>query len=115
MTQKGDKVLLKNLENISPLPKEVISFLYELIQNEKVEKIIVFGSRAFGDYEAYSDLDLAIDAPKMQKYEWLKLKEYVTYDLKTVIRVSLVFYSTNPIKLKENIIRMGKIIYARHS
>lgn len=107
--------MLKNLENISPLSEEIISFLSEITLNEKIERIIVFGSRAFGDYETYSDLDLAIDAPTMEKHEWLKLKEYVTYDLRTVLRISLVNYSTNPVKLKESINQTGKIIYVRRS
>lgn len=107
--------MLKNLEKISPLSEEIISFLSEITMNEKVERIIVFGSRAFGDYEKYSDLDLAIDAPTMEKYEWLKLKEYVTYDLRTVLRISLVNYSTNPVKLKESINLTGKIIYVKRS
>lgn len=105
--------MLQNLEQISPLSEEIITFLSSITLNEKIERIIVFGSRAFGDFEQYSDLDLAIDAPKMEKYEWLKLKEYVIYDLRTVLRISLVHYSTNPIKLKESINKTGKIIYAR--
>ena len=107
--------MLQNLENISPLSEEIISFLSEISLNKKVEKIIVFGSRALGDYEKYSDLDLAIEAPSMQKYEWLKLKEYVTYDLRTVLRISLVNFSTNPPKLKERINQTGKIIYVKQS
>lgn len=105
--------MLINLENISPLSEEIIGFLADMTRNKKVERIIVFGSRAFGDYEKYSDLDLAIDAPTMQKYEWQKLKEYVTYDLRTTLRISLVHYSSNPIKLKERITQTGKTIYVR--
>ena len=103
-----------NLQNISPLSPEIISFLEELTLNKNVERIIVFGSRALGDYEEYSDLDLAIDAPKIQKYEWLKLKEYSIYDLRTVYKISLVHYSTNPENLKESINQNGKIIYVKH-
>ncbi len=106
--------MLKNLKNISPLAVEIISFLNNIILNNKIERIIVCGSRAFGDFEQYSDLDLAIDAPNITKYEWLKLKEFVTYELRTVVRVSLVHYSSNPQKLKERIIITRKIIYARH-
>lgn len=101
-------------ENISPLPFEIISFLEKLILNEKIERIIVFGSRAIGDYEDYSDFDIAIDAPKISKYEWLKIKEYSIYDLRTIYRVSLVNYSTNPDNLKESINQKGKTIYGRH-
>ncbi len=107
--------MLQNLENISPLSDEIILFLTDITSNENIDRIIVFGSRAFGDYEPYSDLDLAIDAPKLKKYEWLKLKEFVTYDLRTILRISLVQYSSNPQKLKDRITQTGKIIYARQS
>ncbi len=105
--------MLKNLENISPLSETVISFLENISINKKVNKIVVFGSRAFGDFEKYSDLDLAIDAPSMIKYEWLKLKEFAIYDLNSFIKVSLVFYSNNPDNLKDRINKTGKIIYER--
>lgn len=107
--------MLQNLENISPLSENVITFLSTISQNENVDRIIVFGSRAFGDYERYSDLDLAIDAPNMTKLEWLKLKEYAIYDLNAFIKVSLVHFSSNPAKLKSRITQTGKIIYARQS
>ena len=105
--------MLRNLELISPLSDEVISFLSTISKLDSVHRIIVFGSRAFGDYEIYSDLDLAVDAPEMNKYEWLKLKEYAIYDLNAFIKVSLVHYSTNPDKLKDRINQTGKIIYER--
>jgi predicted nucleotidyltransferase len=105
--------MLINLEYISPLPEEIISFLHRIALNDNIERIIVFGSRALGDYEFYSDIDLAIDAPQMEKYEWQKLKEYVTYDLRTVLRISLVNYSTNPMKLKERINKTGKVLYVK--
>ncbi len=107
--------MLKNLEHISPLSETVVSFLASISRRETVNRIIVFGSRAFGDYEKYSDLDLAIDAPTMTKYEWLKLKEFAIYDLNSFIKVSLVFYSTNPVNLKDRINKTGKIIYERQS
>lgn len=107
--------MLKNLDQISPLSEIIISFLYTISKQESVEKIIVFGSRAFNDYEKYSDLDLAVDAPSMTKYEWQKLKEFAIYELNSFIKVSLVHYSTNPEKLKERINQTGKIIYERQS
>lgn len=102
---------LRDLHKISPLSEEVVSFLVSMAKNRNVNKIIVFGSRAFGDYETYSDLDLAVDAPTIAKTEWLKLKEYVTYDLRASIKISLVHYSTNPVKLKDRITQTGIVIY----
>lgn len=107
--------MLQNLERISPLSIEVLNFLNNLSLNEKVNRIIVFGSRAIGDYEKYSDLDVAIDATNLSKSEWLKMKEFAIYDLKTVLRISLVDYSTNPPKLKERITQTGIIIYEKRS
>jgi predicted nucleotidyltransferase len=107
--------MLKNLECISPLSENVISFLATISRQESVRRIIVFGSRALGDYEEYSDLDLAVDAPDMTKSEWLKLKEFAIYDLDAFIKVSLVYYATNPDKLKDRINQTGKIIYERQS
>jgi uncharacterized protein len=107
--------MLQNLESISPLSENELNFLASISKTESVERIIVFGSRAFGDYEKYSDLDLAIDAPNMTRLDWLKLKEFAIYDLNSFIKVSLVHYSTNPINLKKRINQTGKIIYARQS
>lgn len=105
--------MLKNLEKISPLSYNVRSFLIKMARTKSVNRIIVFGSRSLGDYEKYSDLDVAIDAPKMTKMEWFKLKEFAIYDLNAFIKVSLVNYNTNPIQLKERINQTGKIIYGR--
>jgi uncharacterized protein len=105
--------MLRNLDQISPLPNEIVSFLNDVTLNKDIERILVFGSRAQGDYETYSDVDLAIDAPNISKIEWLKMREYVTYDLRTVLKISLVHYSTNPINLKERIINTGKEIYVK--
>ena len=104
-----------NLEHISPLPKSAIDFLIHTASRETVKKLIVFGSRAIGDYEDFSDLDLAIEAPLLEKIEWLKMKEFLTYDLNSLIKISIVNYSTNPPKLKEQINQKGKIIYEQQS
>lgn len=103
------------LNHISPLSKSVIDFLIFISTKKEVQKMIIFGSRAIGDYEEYSDLDLAIEAPSLDKMEWLKLREYSIYDLKTLIRISIVNFSTNPQKLKERINLTGKTIYEQHS
>lgn len=87
------------------------SFIENLALNKYVDKIILFGSRARDDFEEYSDIDLAVDCPTMPKYDWLKLKEFVTYDLNIFIRISLVTFHNNPQELKERIIKTGIILY----
>lgn len=51
--------MLQNLEKISPLSDNIIQFIMKIASEKCVDRIIVFGSRSFGDYEKYSDLDLA--------------------------------------------------------
>lgn len=102
---------LRNLDKASPLSQEVVCFLNSLSENRYVNRLIIFGSRAIGDFELYSDLDLAIDAPRIPRFDWLKLREYTTYDLRAFIKISLVHFSTNPKKLRERIVKTGLIIY----
>ncbi|OMQ12887.1 nucleotidyltransferase domain-containing protein [[Flexibacter] sp. ATCC 35103] len=102
-----------NLTHISPLPTSVIEFIESLAKNINVNRIIVFGSRANSDYNKYSDLDLAIDAPSITKIEWLQIKEYAYYDVRTVIQISLIHYNINPLRLQNQILTTGKIIYVK--
>ena len=105
--------MVLNLSDISPLPISVVEFLKELTQNILIERLIIFGSRAMGDYEEYSDLDLAIDAPQMGRGEWIQLKENAYYNVKSVLQISLVNFAQNPERLKKRMIQEGKVIYER--
>jgi len=107
--------MLKNIDKISVLPYHVVRFLEIVALDGNVDRIIIFGSRAFGDHEEYSDLDIAIDGEKLTKMNWLKLREFVSYDLRCVLRVSIVNYFSNPDKLKQRIIQTGIIIYEKQS
>ncbi|MDF0715755.1 nucleotidyltransferase domain-containing protein [Muricauda sp. 334s03] len=101
------------LSEISPLPNSVIEFLTKTASIEQVDRMIVFGSRAFLDHENYSDLDLAIDAPLITKKEWIILKEIAYYEVRTVLQLSLVHWNSNPVRLQEHIVKTGKIIYVK--
>jgi len=103
-------MLLDRLESIGA---REYAFIEELSMNRNVEKIILFGSRSRDDYENYSDIDLAVECPKMPKFEWLKLKEYVTFDLNIFIRISLVPYHLNPKVIKNRILNAGIILYEK--
>jgi len=67
-----------NLNYISPLPVTVVNFLHQLSCHEKVNRLIIFGSRACGDYDKYSDIDLAIDAKRFNREEWITVMGSVT-------------------------------------
>lgn len=101
---------LERLESIGDIEH---TFIEQLSMNTYVDRIILFGSRSRDDYEKYSDVDLAVECPNMSKFEWLKLKEFVTYDLNIFIRISLVPFHSNPCDIKERILNTGIVLYEK--
>lgn len=99
------------LSGVSPLPDTVIDFISDISNIDEVNRIIIFGSRACGDYEKYSDVDLAIDAEGLGHEGWVKLRERAYYEVRTVLQISVVNYFKNPDRLKNRILENGKIIY----
>ena len=105
-----DEMKLERLESIGEIEH---SFIEQLSMNINVVRIILFGSRSRDDYEKYSDVDLAVECPNMSKFEWMKLKEFVTYDLNIFIRISLVPFHSNPAEIKERILKSGIVLYEK--
>ncbi|PHS30501.1 MAG: toxin-antitoxin system, toxin component [Sulfurovum sp.] len=89
----------------------VINFLHELTGHGKINRLIIFGSRACGDYDAYSDVDLAIDAENFDRKDWVTLKEVAYYEVRTVLQISIVNFVRNPNRLQNRILEDGFIIY----
>ncbi|WP_342509351.1 nucleotidyltransferase domain-containing protein [Sporosarcina sp. FSL K6-2383] len=44
-------------------------------QYPEVETILLFGLRAYGDFNRLSDIDLAVKAPGLSEMQWLLLAE----------------------------------------
>lgn len=107
--------MIKNLDLVSPLDNAVLDFIEKLTRDDNVEKLVVFGSRSKSDYERYSDLDLAVKFLKINNMKWLKYKEFLTYDINTTIKISLVDYINNPQKLREAIDNNGVVIYEQQT
>lgn len=103
--------MILNLDSVSPLKKEVIDFLTEMANNPKIEKLIIFGSRACGDYDQYSDIDLAVVAPGFTKADWVMLHARAIHEIRTVLRISIVNFVSNPERLQEQICKYGVVIY----
>lgn len=100
-----------DLKNISPLPEGVVYFLHDLCQDNLVEKLIVFGSRACGDYDKYSDVDLAVVAPHFIRADWVMLRAKAIHETRTVLKISIVNFLLNPPHLQERIYDNGVVIY----
>lgn len=82
-------------------------------ENKKINKIILFGSRAIGDNIDTSDIDLAFAAPGMTQEEWTSLTFAIEEALDTLLFLDLVKYEEAPDRLKEEINVQGKVLYCK--
>lgn len=78
----------------------------------QVEEVIIFGSRAKGNYKKGSDIDLAIKGEKCSASLALTLQSYINEELPIPYMVDIVDYnSLNHQELKEHIDRVGIVFY----
>jgi len=97
------------------LKEDIISKLTEVFEaNPKVDKALIFGSRAKGNYRRDSDIDIAIKGAAITLDDILKMQ--VQFEEKGVkFKIDLLYY--NGIKEKtviEHIDRVGIDIYVRY-
>ena len=78
-----------------------------------VEKIILFGSRARGDEQERSDIDIAIAGPGITREEWLEMREYVEENAETLLFIDLVRFETASDQMKDSMDREGVVLYER--
>ncbi len=74
--------------------------------------MILFGSRAIGDHEEHSDIDIAICGPSISRLEWARMRD-AAYNAKTLYWISIVHFDRNPTSLKERLSKTGDVIYVR--
>jgi predicted nucleotidyltransferase len=79
-----------------------------------VEKVISFGSRARGDEEERSDIDLAVVGPDITRDEWREMRDYVGEKARTLLFIDLLRFEHAPPDLQESIIKEGVTLYERH-
>lgn len=92
--------------------KSLIHQLCKIAQNyPEIHSIRLFGSRAYGDHNELSDIDLAIVAPKLTKMHWLLLTEQIESELDTLLKIDLVWYDNVSESLQKEIDRRNTILY----
>ncbi|MDX2050623.1 MAG: nucleotidyltransferase domain-containing protein [Rickettsiaceae bacterium] len=89
-------------------------FIKELKQLEFVEEIWLFGSRARGDNQERSDIDIAILCPKATSSDWLKVTDIID-DADTLLKIDCVRLDKTRISedLYNNILKDKKVIYVK--
>lgn len=95
---------------------DIFQYLFwkKLQQLPFVEKIVLYGSRARGDHQERSDIDLAVFCPIASEKDWHQVMDIVE-NADTLLKIDCVrldkLSETNP--LLASIKRDGKIIYSK--
>ncbi len=90
------------------------AILSTLCRNEKINRIILFGSRAKGSYATGSDIDLALSGENLNTNDILDLSNELE-ELELPYKFDLVILERiKEQDLLEHIFRAGIIIYDKH-
>lgn len=95
------------------IPDQVRSALRACFQAYPwVKRVLVFGSRARGDAEERSDIDLAVEAPGASEHQWLELY-FAIEELDTLLKIDLVRLEHASDELRREILSHGVTVYER--
>ncbi|MEM0950529.1 MAG: nucleotidyltransferase domain-containing protein [Cyanobacteria bacterium P01_H01_bin.74] len=97
-------------------PSAIDALVKQISLFPDVDKIILFGSRARGDNDFYSDIDIAVEGD-FKAQEWQKIKRLADVEdatIKTLLKIDLVNMNTATNALKESILQEGQILYERN-
>lgn len=95
------------LENTG-ISKQVLEKILDLSKTHNLSKVILFGSRARGDYGKKSDIDLAVEGEDVTGFA-LDVDEYT----ETLLQYDIVDLSKAQEELLINIKKEGIIIYEK--
>ena len=91
------------------IKQQVIHEIQNLAQKYEVRKVILFGSRARGDYKRTSDIDLAVRGGDIPRFR-LDIEE----ETSTLLKFDIVdLDSQMQDELRESIRREGKVLYEK--
>lgn len=77
-----------------------------------VRSILLFGSRAVGDEDERSDIDLAISAPDLDAPGVARLRDAVS-TTRTLFKISVTRIEDMPTALRSQVMAQGRTIYER--
>ena len=99
----------KGNEEAMSIRREVLEEIINLAKKYDIDKVILFGSRARGDYKRTSDIDLAVEGGDVASFS-LDVEEETTTLLKfDIVDLGRAIQE----ELRESIEKEGKIIYEK--
>lgn len=104
MKERWDEDMVSGLNNglIDDILKTILKYT-------DVKRIILFGSRARGDFQKTSDIDIAIESDK----NVLPIKDILDDEVDTLLKFDVVDLSAASEKLKDEIEKEGIVIYEK--
>jgi uncharacterized protein len=93
-------------------PPTVRAALEPVFSDERVRKIILFGSRAIGDHDERSDFDLAISAPTIDRRGLVGFWDHIETS-STLFCISISLLENMPNALRDRVLSTGVIVYER--
>lgn len=98
--------------------EQIFKFLTFVINKAKKQinpkRIILFGSRARGTANKFSDIDLSFEFDeRSHRSNWAEFWMDLEYEAPILLEFDLVEFDTAPEGLKTNILKDGKVIYER--
>ncbi|MCB2211288.1 nucleotidyltransferase domain-containing protein [bacterium] len=101
------------LQNTDIVPDTVIDVLKQISYNPKIERLILYGSRAIGDHDPRSDVDIAVVAPTMNDHEFQVIKWMVMKGGRTLHSIDFNLYTGLPSRIRNEVDRYGVVLYER--
>ena len=105
--------------NIYAYFKKITSykFIKKLSKLSYIEKIILYGSRAWDDHNDRSDIVIAIAAPSATNKQWLFEVMSIINNANTLLKIDCVKFDTlnDTNELKKNIIKDRITIYSKEN
>jgi predicted nucleotidyltransferase len=100
----GFRVIASNGELIEEALKVIRKFL-------PTARVIVFGSRARGDFRENSDLDVAIDSGEVIPAEVMERIREALDELPTLVTFDVVDLNAVSKSFREEILKTGRVVY----
>lgn len=99
--------MVRIIERETGLSTVVVEAIGKTAEKNHIKKVCLFGSRARGDFEKKSDIDLAAYGGQVGKFR-LEIEEQVP----TLLMFDVVdMQKTSSTKFKENVEREGIVLY----
>lgn len=81
----------------------------------EISKVWLFGSRARGDNQERSDIDLAIDVPSIDAAKWDSICGYVDENAETLLPIDVIWLQMATVNLRQRIVAEGVALYEREN